>query len=46
MKLTLNIIQPTSIAQERKVTIRNGRPMFYEDNKLKVARNLLIMGRW
>ena len=43
MEFTLNIIPPSCTAQEKKVTIRNGHPMFYEDKNLKAAKNLLIM---
>ena len=43
MEFFLNIIPPTCTAQERKVTVRNGRPVFYEGAKLKAARNLFVM---
>ena len=43
MEFTLNINPPTVTAQERRVTIRNGRPRFYEGSKLKAARNLFLL---
>lgn len=31
---------PTTTAQQKKVTVRNGKPIFYEPQKLKEARKL------
>ena len=36
------MIPPTITQQEHKVTIRNGRPIFYEPAELKAARSELL----
>jgi len=36
------MIPPTITAQEHKVSIRNGQPVFYDPPELKAARQLLI----
>ena len=38
MEFTLDIIPPTVTAQEHKIRIVHGRPMFYDTLKLKAAR--------
>ena len=38
MEFTLDIIPPTVTAQEHKIRIVHGRPMFYDTQKLKDAR--------
>ena len=43
MEFTLNIIPPTVTAQEHKVMVRHGKPMFYDTPKLKAARNLFVL---
>lgn len=43
MEFSLNIIPPTCTAQEHKVMVRHGKPMFYDTPKLKAARNLFIL---
>lgn len=42
MEFTLNIEPPTVTAQERKVRIVKGHPMFYDTPRLREARALLI----
>ena len=39
MDFTLDIIPPTVTAQEHKVRVVRGKPMFYDTQKLKVARS-------
>lgn len=46
MKFFMNMIPPTVTAQEKKVTFRNGRPIFYEPEKLKDAREKLTAYLW
>ena len=41
MKFFLKMIPPTITHQEKKVTIKNGKPVFYEPPKLKDAREKL-----
>ena len=43
MEFTPNISPPMVTAQERRVTIQNGRPRVYEGVKLKVARNQFLL---
>lgn len=43
MHFFLDIIPPRTTAQEKKVTIVNGRPRFYEPVSLRDARKLLVM---
>jgi len=38
MNFFLSMIPPTVTAQEHKVTVRNGKPIFYEPQELKEAR--------
>lgn len=49
MEFTLDITPPTVTAQEHKIRIVHGRPMFYDTQKLKAARaafeSLLIQHR-
>lgn len=33
---------PTTTAQQKKVTVRNGKPIFYEDERLAEARALFM----
>ena len=40
MEFTLNIQPPTVTAQEHKVRIIHGKPMFYDTPKLKAARGV------
>ena len=40
MEFTLNIQPPTVTAQEHKVRIIHGKPMFYDTPKLKAARSV------
>ena len=42
MKIFLSMCPPTATAQERKVTVRNGRPIFYEPLGLKAARQEIM----
>ena len=42
MKFFLSMCPPTVTAQERKVTVRNGRPIFYEPQGLKAARQIIM----
>ena len=42
MKIFLKMIPPTVTAQEHKVKIIHGRPMFYDPIKVKQARRLLM----
>ena len=39
MEFDLNISPPTVTAQEHKIRIVHGRPMFYDTQKLKAARS-------
>ena len=39
MEFFLDIVPPTVTAQEHKVRVVNGRPMFYDTARLKMARN-------
>ncbi len=41
MKFFLNCVPPTVTAQEHKVRVVHGRPMFYDPPKVKEARSLL-----
>src|SRR5699024_8865326 len=36
------MIPPTTTAQQKQVTVRNGKPVFYEPTDLKAARSKLI----
>lgn|SRR5690625_3743441 len=36
------MIPPTTTHQQKQVTVRNGRPIFYEDENLKAARSKLM----
>ena len=38
------MIPPTVTAQEHKVTIRNGKPMFYDSPELKEAKSKILSG--
>lgn len=38
------MIPPTVTAQEHKVTIRNGKPMFYDPPELKEAKSKILSG--
>ena len=40
MEFTLNIQPPTVTAQEHKVRVIHGKPMFYDTPKLKAARSI------
>ena len=40
MEFTLNIQPPTVTAQEHKVRVIHGKPMFYDTPKLKAARSV------
>ena len=40
MKFFLDLIPPTVTAQEHKVMVRRGRPVFYDTPRLKAARRL------
>lgn len=42
MKFFLNIEPPTATAQMKKVSIINGRPVFYEPASVKEAKRLLL----
>ena len=42
MEIYLNMVPPTVTAQEHKVMIKNGKPMFYLPEKLKLARQELF----
>ena len=44
MDFYMNIIPPTATAQMKKVRVVNGKPMFYEPEKVKAAKKLLIRG--
>ena len=46
MNFFLSMIPPTVTYQEKKVTVRNGRPVFYEPAKLKDAREKLTAHLW
>ena len=40
MEFTLNITPPTVTAQEHKIRVVNGRPLFYDTSRLKAARSM------
>ena len=42
MKFFLDIEPPTATAQMKKVSILNGRPVFYEPAAVKQAKRLLL----
>ena len=42
MKFFLNINPPTATAQEKKVSVRGGKPVFYNPAPVKEAKKLLI----
>lgn len=42
LKFFLSIIPPTATAQEKKVAVKNGRPIFYEPKAVKEAKKLLL----
>lgn len=42
MKFFLELIPPTTTAQEKKVAIIKGKPVFYEPKRIKTAKELLI----
>ena len=42
MKFFLRMCPPTVTAQEHKVRVVHGRPMFYDPEKVKAARRVLI----
>lgn len=42
IKFFLPMIPPTITQQEHKVTVRNGKPVFYDPPELKAARQLLM----
>lgn len=42
MKFTLKMQPPTVTAQEHKVTVRNGKPVFYDPPELKTARSKIM----
>ena len=44
MEFFMSMIPPTVTHQEKKVTIRNGKPIFYEPSELKNARSKLEAG--
>lgn len=44
MDFFMNITPPTATAQMKKVRVVNGKPMFYEPEKVKAAKKLLIRG--
>ena len=41
MKFFIEMNPPTATAQEKKVALINGRPVFYEPAKLKAAKKAL-----
>lgn len=41
MEFTMDIIPPTVTAQEHKIRVVRGKPMFYDTARLKAARSLL-----
>ena len=41
MHFFIHIVPPTVTAQEHKVAVRNGKPVFYDPSELKEARNKL-----
>ena len=41
MKFFIQMKPPTATAQEKKVTVVNGKPVFYDPAPVKAARNLL-----
>ena len=42
IELFMPMIPPQTTAQEKQVTLRKGKPVFYEPEKLKDARNKLM----
>lgn len=42
MEFFISCNPPTATAQEKKVAVRNGKPIFYEPAKLKKAKRQLI----
>ena len=46
MKFFLKMIPPTVTHQEKKVTVRNGKPVFYEPARLREAREKLTAYLW
>lgn len=42
IKFFMPMIPPTTTHQQKQVTVRNGRPIFYEPNDLKAARSKLM----
>lgn len=42
MKFFLEIEPPTATAQEKKVSIRSGKPVYYDPAPVKAAKKLLI----
>ena len=46
MKFFMSMIPPTVTHQEKKVTVRKGRPIFYEPPSLKDAREKLTAHLW
>ena len=42
MNFFIEMVPPTATAQEKKVSIRNGKPVFYNPALVKDARNKLI----
>ena len=43
MRMFLSLDPPTATAQERKVTIVNGKPVFFKPAKLKAAEEEIIL---
>ena len=41
MKFFLQMIPPTATAQEKQVSVRGGRPIFYDPSPVKAAKKLL-----
>lgn len=46
MKFFLSMIPPTVTHQEKKVTVKGGKPIFYEPPALKEARSDLMARLW
>ena len=42
MNFFIEMVPPTATAQEKKVSVRNGKPIFYNPAPVKDARNKLI----
>lgn len=42
IRFFLPMIPPTTTHQQKQVTVRNGKPVFYEPNELKAARSKLM----